>query len=87
MVTGKQLKEWAAGLEDDRMIGTDDGGLVLIVLDPDEYQTGDQLEVGHIPKSSQAPVGAKSCSYCDIPFSKLDTDNGYCPICKKRILT
>jgi len=43
-MSGKEVKEWVAGLNDDDMVAVDDGGLCLVVKD-----TGSYCEIGGIP--------------------------------------
>ena len=47
-VTKKELIEWLNGLDDDDLVGIDDGGLTLVVEDKEDY-----YEIGGIPEQSE----------------------------------
>lgn len=60
MITAKELKQWAATLEDDAQVYVDQGGLSLVVLADDENCpfdgfSGPYLEVGGLPEEDEEP--------------------------------
>jgi len=46
MITGKQLKELAAGLKDDAVVGVEDH--LLIARDPESAGWEDEFDVGYL---------------------------------------
>jgi len=56
MITVKDLKNWTKGLKDDELIGIDEGGLTLVVVDDSEEARLQQL---------------KMFPSCDVPYIEV----------------
>lgn len=83
MISKKELQDWLKAIPDDGFLAIDDGGLIMVALDPEGNETKPYIEVGGIPlpddePESNEPIHILHCGRCFMQGKTLYNVTG-CP--------